>query len=219
MKKVIALACAAAMLLTGCFGYNEVREDAAHYVGTEEEIEQYAGSYYRSKSENNEDPDLYFLTLNKDGSAIFIHETRETNPSVEERGFWDVTDRGLIHIKLETMDSTFRFLENSSGATSIICQTGEDFVESGEDGNYASFVRLKWYTSDVKMDFGTDEDRTITVNVVGEGGKWFDCYAMKSDCRLELHSDYDRQPETVIKCRYAINQNSHLVILVTQLSE
>ena len=82
MKRVLLYICIMAMVLTAC-GVNagnaagsadgaediEVSSEAETeeetlYVGTEEEIEQYAASYYRSTfKEGEEDPTLYFLTF------------------------------------------------------------------------------------------------------------------------------------------------------------
>ena len=239
MKRVLLYICILAMLLTAC-GTNagsaagsadgaEVNgasseaetetEEETLYVGTEEEIEQYAASYYRSTfKEGEEDPTLYFLTFDKKGKVVFYKETRDTPASIHEFGTWDVNKLGQIHVKLETLEGTYRFMEDGDGFK-VGLVAGDNFLDVSESGQSTTLCKLHWYTGDVKLDFGSDEDAIIKLSCEGEGGQWFEFSALKADCRLEMHDDYDKKADTVIKCRYAISQASHTVILITQLSE
>ena len=236
MKRVLLYICIMAMVLTACGanagnaagsadGAEDIEvsseaetEEETLYVGTEEEIEQYAASYYRSTfKEGEEDPTLYFLTFDKKGKVVFYKETRDTPASIHEFGTWDVNKLGQIHVKLESLEGTYRFMGDGEDGFKVGLVEGDNFLDVSESGQSTTLCKLHWYTGNVKLDFGSDEDAIIKLSCEGEGGQWFEFSALKADCRLEMHDDYDKNADTVIKCRYAISQASHTVILITQL--
>ncbi|MDO4939710.1 MAG: hypothetical protein Q4E54_07095 [Lachnospiraceae bacterium] len=209
----------------------ETIPEEPRYVGTDEEIEEYSGEYYRLVWDNETDPKLYWIKLRKNGSVDFIYETRNTDPRAVYNGTWDVNEHGHVHLNLgktggtqatasETLEGNFRFLLNEQDNMNIILITGQDLIESAQ-GSVQTFQSVRWYSGATRLLSNPDDKNVVTFEVEGENNKWFPVTGMKSDCKFEILEDdgyrslsldefIDRIGDGTF-CEFALNQQSLLI--------
>jgi len=220
----------------------------ANYTPTDEQKELICGDWYRSKDDGEGDMDFYWLTMDDKGYCTFAHETRNSDGYIDDlEGTWTVDDHGFVNIDLGKYAGKFRFLKNAYGSTNIICQDGDDFVESGEEGEYAAFVPVKWYQGMLRfVDKKELEDETASgvalpdsasSNAASSDASSSDATASEAKMRdmtyIEMQGDGDKwfplaavtdyckidvdTKDEEVLGRIAINQNDHLVVKIQQI--
>jgi len=216
---------------------NEEKE-GPNYIPTDEEKQLICGSWYRSVEKDDGDKDLYWLTMTDKGYCAFTHETMNTDAPIDKlEGTWSVDEHGYVNIDLGKYSGRFRFLKNSYGSTNIICINGDDFVESGDGGAYASFVPVNWYKGNVRFVEATEAEKaemekkikeaaskasgsdavektpSLTyIEMQGEGDTWYRLVAVEGFCKIDVDT---KEGEKL--CKVAINQNDHLVVKILQV--
>lgn len=198
------------------------------YIGTPEEIKNYSGEWYRLVWDQETDPKLYWITLFEDGSADFMHETRNTDPHAEYSGTWEVNEHGHVHLKLEktggsddsapaALEGNFRFLRNEADNMNIILINGDDLIESAK-GSVQTFQSVRRYVGNVRLLRNPADSNAVSFEIQGEGGKWFPVTGLKSDCKFETLNGTVDLDEFISElggynttCEFALNQQSLLI--------
>jgi len=206
------------------------KDKAPFYEPTDEEKELICGDWYRSKKDGGGDTDLYWLSMKEDGTCTFAHETLKSKDYIDKLdGTWFVDEHDFVNIDLGKYAGKFRFIKNAYGSTNIICNGGDDFVESGDEGAYAAFVPVKWYKGNLrfvenKKAAETETQTTtatasqgsthemITVEMQGEGDSWYRLAGVEGMCKVDVDTREGENP-----CWLALNQNDHLVVRIQQI--
>ena len=218
----------------------ETAPEETRYVGTEEEIEEYSGNFYRVVWDKEENPKLYWLTMREDGSLKYVYETRDTDPRAIYDGTWDVNEHGHVHLKMdkvggnmatasEALEGNFRFLRNEQNSMNIILITGDDIIESAE-GSVQTFLDVSWYEGQIRFKENPEDSIAVTFETLTDAGSWFPITGMKSDCKFEVQDGVDGDGNAVwrtvsvyefceelgdreVLCRFALSQQ-HLLVKI-----